>query len=231
MSDLTDPRTHYAFGENWARFVAGLNDAQITRAAAGLVRLLGDNIAGKTFLDLGCGSGLHSLAALKLGAASVTAVDLDPRSVETARALLSRLAAGQAWTVEARSAFDPMPDAAGYDIVYSWGVLHHTGDMRRAIKCAAALVRPGGRLVLAIYRKTPMCGFWRLEKRLYSRSPGSVRAIADATLASLMVLGLVATGRNPVRYIRTYPAARGMSFLTDVRDWLGGYPYEFRRTL
>ncbi len=231
MAELTDLRTHYSFGENWARFAAGLNDTQITRAGAGLVRLVGDHIAGKSFLDLGCGSGLHSLAALGLGAVSVTAVDIDPHSVETARTLLSRHAEGQAWTVETRSAFDLMPDAGGYDIVYSWGVLHHTGDMRRAIRCAAALVRPGGRLVLAIYRKTPMCRFWRLEKRLYSRSPGWFRTAADAALASLIVLGLVATGRNPVRYIRAYPAARGMTFLSDVRDWLGGYPYEFCRTI
>ncbi len=226
MADLTDQRTHYAFGENWARFVAGLDDAQISRAAGSLTRLLGDTIAGRSLLDIGCGSGLHSLAALKLGAASVTAIDIDPRSVETARALLSRHAAGQAWTVDTRSIFDLAPDKEGYDIVYSWGVLHHTGDMRRAIDRAAALVRPGGRLVIAIYRKTPMCQFWRAEKRLYSRSPGWLKAIADTALAGLIVAALTVTGRNPVRYIRTYPAARGMTFLTDLRDWLGGYPYE-----
>lgn len=226
MADLTDRHTHYAFGENWARFVAGLNDAQIDRAAAGIVRLLGDEIVGKSFLDLGCGSGLHSLAALRLGAASVTAVDIDPRSVDTTRALLARYAAGQPWTAATCSAFDLMPDADGHDIVYSWGVLHHTGDMRRAIKCAAALVRPGGRLVLAIYRRTPMCRFWRVEKRLYSHAPAWLKAIADMALAGLIVLALAATGRNPSRYIRAYPSARGMSFLTDVRDWLGGYPYD-----
>lgn len=226
MTDLTDRQTHYAFGENWARFVAGLNDTQIDRAAAGIGRLLGDAMVGRSFLDLGCGSGLHALAALRLGAASVTAVDIDPRSADTARALLSRYAAGQPWTVETRSAFDLMPDADGYDIVYSWGVLHHTGDLRRAIECAAALVRPGGRLVLALYRRTPMCRFWRLEKRLYSQSPAWLRAVADMALASMIVFALSATGRNPVRYIRAYSSARGMSFLTDVRDWLGGYPYE-----
>jgi SAM-dependent methyltransferase len=226
MVDLTDAKTHFQFGENWARFAGGLSEAQIASSVAGMAKLVGDNLSGRTFLDIGCGSGIHALAALRLGAASVVAVDLDPRAADTARSLLARHAPARSWTVETRSVFDIACDAGHYDIVYSWGVLHHTGAMRQAIEQSASLVRPGGQLVIAIYRKTPMCSFWRIEKCLYSRGPHWYRAIADVTFSALLVLGLSLAGRNPVRYIRNYQRARGMRFLTDVRDWLGGYPYE-----
>lgn len=226
MSSLTAPETHYEFGENWARFAAGVTEHHVAQAVAGLARLVGSDLAGLSFLELGCGSGIHSLAALELGAGDVAALDIDPRSVETARALLTRFAPGRAWRVETQSLLDIPAGSLQADLVYSWGVLHHTGDLAAALERAASLVRPGGRLVLALYRKTPLCGFWRREKRLYTHGPRWYRPIADRVLAALLVAGLLAIGRNPIRYIRDYPKARGMSFMTDVRDWLGGYPYE-----
>ncbi len=226
MADLTDLKTHYRFGENWQRFAEGVSEAQIGFAVGALAKLVGDDLAGQSFLEIGCGSGIHALAALRLGAASVLAVDIDPQAAETAHFVLSCYAPGKSWTVQTRSVFDIAPGSAQYDIVYSWGVLHHTGAMWRAIERGASLVRPGGRLVIAIYRKTPMCRFWRLEKRLYSRGPDWFKGLAEFTLSALLVLGLTLTGRNPASYIRNYPRARGMNFLTDVRDWLGGYPYE-----
>ncbi|MCA3275110.1 MAG: class I SAM-dependent methyltransferase [Methylobacterium sp.] len=134
-------------------------------------------------LDIGCGSGLHSLAALRLGAARVHAIDLDRLSVETTRDLLGRYAAGEAWTVEELSVFD-MAGLPQYDIVYSWGVLHHTGAMRRAIGEAAARVAPGGLLCLALYRRTPFCGLWRIEKRLYCASPAPVQRLLRGGLCA-----------------------------------------------
>jgi 2-polyprenyl-6-hydroxyphenyl methylase/3-demethylubiquinone-9 3-methyltransferase len=220
-----EPASRYEFGKNWERFSHDVTDRHIAEAIAGLTRLVSDNLRGKTFLDIGCGSGLHALAALRLGAA-VTALDIDADSVKTARRLLSTHAPDAGWTVDGRSVFDIPEDGPRYDIVYSWGVLHHTGRMWDAVRQAARLVRPGGQLVIALYRRTPMCPFWRIEKRLYSRSPRWLRAIADGALASLMMAGLLATGRNPVAYVRDYPRARGMTFGTNVRDWLGGYPYE-----
>ena len=219
---------HYAFGKNWKRFAADLDAARISHAVRELARLIPPiDVAGKTFLDVGSGSGLSALAALRLGAMRVEAVDLDPDSVATSRAVLGRFAPGTAWRVQEGSALELDPAVLGrFDIVYSWGVLHHTGAMWRAIGACLPLVAEGGLLVLALYRKTPICGFWRWEKRLYSRAPQILRAMIAALYKTAYVAGLLATGRNPGAYIRAYVSNRGMSWRTDVEDWLGGYPYE-----
>lgn len=226
MGALTDRKSHFDFGENWARFAQGITEQHIARARDGVAKLLGSDLADHSFLEIGCGSGIHTLAALQLGAASVMAFDIDARAVETARALLSRHVPDEPWELALRSVFDIPAGSIQYDIVYSWGVLHHTGDMRRAIERAASLVKPQGRLVIALYRKTPMCGFWRAEKRFFVHGPRWYRPLAELTFSALFVLALALIGRNPIRYIAEYPKARGMSFRTDIRDWLGGYPYE-----
>ncbi len=220
--------THYAFGKNWERFADGLDEARISHAVAELARLIPPaDIAGKTFLDVGSGSGLSSLAALRLGAERVEAVDLDPDSVVTSRAVLARFAPDAAWQVREASALELDPAILGrFDVVHSWGVLHHTGAMWRSINACLPLVAEDGLFVLALYRKTPACGFWRWEKRLYSRAPSFLRLIVRALYKTLYVAGLLATGRNPRTYISAYVSNRGMSWATDVEDWLGGYPYE-----
>lgn len=155
--DLTQLDTHFAFGKNWAAFADKIQESEIAEAVAGLSRFFaGESLAGKRFLDIGCGSGLHSLAALRLGAAEVVAVDLDPDSVETARAVLGHHASDTSvWRVQQASVFALDPTAMGtFDVIYSWGVLHHTGDMMRALRQAASLVKPGGLFIFALYRKT-----------------------------------------------------------------------------
>jgi SAM-dependent methyltransferase len=223
---LTDRESHYDFGDNWAQYAEGVTDAHIERATAALTTLVGPQLAGKSFLEIGCGSGIHSLAALRLGAASLVAFDIDARAVETARVLLTRYWPENNWRVEQRSIFDVAPGSLQVDVVYSWGVLHHTGDMWAALDRAISLVAPGGRLVIALYRKTPMCPFWRVEKRLYAHGPQWYRRAAETAFTGLFAAALLASGRNPQRYIETYGSARGMNFATDIRDWLGGYPYQ-----
>jgi 2-polyprenyl-3-methyl-5-hydroxy-6-metoxy-1,4-benzoquinol methylase len=144
--DWTQAETHFAFGRNWAAYAEKVTEAEVEEAVKGLSRLLGgERLDGKRFLDIGSGSGLHSLAALRLGAAEVLAVDLDADSVATTKAVLSRFAPRGNWRAEQRSVFDLDPQRKGtFDIVYSWGVLHHTGDMMRAIRQAAAMTARGG---------------------------------------------------------------------------------------
>jgi 2-polyprenyl-6-hydroxyphenyl methylase/3-demethylubiquinone-9 3-methyltransferase len=226
-----DPRnleSHFAFGENWQSFVSTITPGSIAEAERGLSRLLSEtDIEGKSFLDIGCGSGLSMLAAARLGARSVEGVDIDPRSVAAAQALLTHHAPGVAWEVRAGSVFELGPERDGvFDIVHSWGVLHHTGDMDTAVRRAAALVRPDGLLVLALYRRTPLCGFWQREKRLYAHSGTTTQALLRAAYKTAYCMGLLATGRNPISYARSYKTRRGMDWSHDVHDWLGGYPYE-----
>lgn len=217
----------FAFGENWARYAEGLTPLQIAEAVAGLGRLLGgEQLGGRRVIDVGCGSGLHSLAALELGAAEVVAVDIDPESVSTTQTLLGRHARGGRYRVVKASVFDLDPALWGtYDVVYSWGVLHHTGDLARALRRAAALVAPGGLLIVALYRKTWLCWFWRWEKRWYAGAPPRAQAAARRVYVGLFALRLLATGRRLRTYVSDY-RTRGMDFYHDVHDWLGGYPYE-----
>jgi SAM-dependent methyltransferase len=218
----------FKFGQNWSDYVKRVGRPEITEAVRGLARLLGAEVSGKSFLDVGCGSGIHSLAALELGAREVVAFDVDPHSTAAAEELLSRYAkAGGRWRVYRTDLFEVAATEWGrFDIVYAWGVLHHTGDVRRAIRHCATLVAPGGMFAIALYRKTWLCWLWRAEKRWYARAKPSAQAAARRFYLGLFALGLWITGRSLKRYAENYVGNRGMSFYHDVHDWLGGWPYE-----
>lgn len=219
MTDLTNRASHFEFGQNWADYSALIDEDRIS-AAIESVRSLAGDLAGRSFLDIGSGSGLFSLAALRLGAADVLAVDIDENSVETTRSVLTAHAPAKQWRAEQVSVFD-LSAYGMFDVVYSWGVLHHTGSMWDAIKAAAAMVKPGGTFAFALYEKTPLCGFWKVEKRLYASAPPFAQKLAQFLYAGTYYAGLIATGRNPLK-----KEVRGMQKKNDIHDWLGGYPYE-----
>lgn len=107
MQDLKDVTSRFSFGENWASYAKSIGDVEIDEAVAGLRRLTGTaDLAGKRFLDIGCGSGIHCLAALPLGAAGVVAVDIDADSVATTEAMLVKHAGRGTYRVERCSVFD-----------------------------------------------------------------------------------------------------------------------------
>jgi 2-polyprenyl-6-hydroxyphenyl methylase/3-demethylubiquinone-9 3-methyltransferase len=225
----------FEFGRNWARFLDRLNDERIAQAQRSLVNWLQTgNLLGKSFLDIGCGSGLFSLAARKLGA-KVHTFDYDPQSVECARALRTRYFANghDAWTIEAGNVLDRryMEQFREFEVVYAWGVLHHTGDMWRALEHAALPVAPrGGRLHLAIYNdQGPTSQRWRRIKKLYNSSRAGRTGAMAAIIPYWVFRGLLSDLKrlkNPLTRYREYGSERGMSRLTDWLDWLGGYPFE-----
>ncbi|MDB5582493.1 MAG: class SAM-dependent methyltransferase [Bradyrhizobium sp.] len=224
---LTERESHFEFGRNWQSYATSVDRNRIDQAVVALRKLFPEGLSGKSFLDIGCGSGIHALAAFELGAASVTALDLDEFSVATTRAMLSAHAPNREWTVRIASVFDLSPDATGtFDVVYSWGVLHHTGAMWRAIETSSRLVKPGGLYAIAIYTKTPRCDFWRKEKLFYSKSPRFVQAAIRLAYMTAFLGFLPATGWDPVGFVRNYKRDRGMNWSHNVHDWLGGYPYE-----
>jgi 2-polyprenyl-3-methyl-5-hydroxy-6-metoxy-1,4-benzoquinol methylase len=97
----------FEFGKNWASFLKTVDDERIAEAKKSLSAMLDAvDLKGKTFLDVGCGSGLFSLAARLLGA-RVHSLDYDPSSVQCARELKRRYAPEDLnWTIEEGSALD-----------------------------------------------------------------------------------------------------------------------------
>lgn len=224
-ADLTDRSTHFDFGKNWANYSKIVDQSRIDAAVDSVRALVGD-LRGKTFLDVGSGSGLFSLSALHLGASHVTATDLDEDSTATTRSMLQSFGDPSRWTAERISVFDLKPEQHGtFDVVYSWGVLHHTGRMWPAVEAAARMVKPGGLFALALYEKTPIDGFWRVEKQAYMKAGKWGQKLMRGLYVAVYSAGLLLTGRNPLAKIRS-ARQRGMDSFLDVHDWLGGFPYE-----
>lgn len=215
----------FEFGENWSRFLATLNDRRIEIAEQSLRAMLRvDSLAGKRFLDIGSGSGLFSLAAKRLGA-TVYSFDYDPKSVACTSELKRRFYADDpSWVVAQGSVLDkPFVRTLGkFDVVYSWGVLHHTGQMYKAFAAAAEAVAANGQLFIAIYNDQRFISrYWLAVKRIYNKSAVGkfLMAIAHAPyLFGVRWLVRAATGRLSLE--------RGMSLWYDMLDWLGGYPFE-----
>lgn len=226
----------FEFGANWARFLNVLDDERISRAKASLMAMLDvQTLEGKSFLDIGSGSGLSSLAARQLGA-RVHSFDYDPKSVACTREVRRRyFPDDENWTIEEGSALDQafLSKLGTYDIVYSWGVLHHTGEMNHALDNVAPLVVPGGQLFIAIYNNQDGTSRrWARVKRLYcSGLLGRmlVRLVFYPYFAAGRLRADILKWRNPISSYAAYKSARGMSVVHDWEDWLGGYPFEVAR--
>ena len=220
---MTQERVSFSFGENWQRYLAHLGRERYAEAKRSLCDLIGsDSLEGKTFLDIGCGSGIFSLAAVELGAREVFSLDVDPKSVKACRHLKETCNVPH-WEIGEGSILDEgtARPLGAFDVVYAWGVLHHTGAMWRAMDHAARRVRPGGLLVMAIYNRTGTSGLWLRFKRLYNSSGPLVKAL---------LVGAILVPRVAVRLLRLkHPLRerRGMSVYYDARDWAGGLPYEY----
>ncbi len=227
----------FEFGENWTEFLRVLDERRIASAMRALETMLGQaGVAGKRFLDIGSGSGLSSLAAWRLGA-DVTSFDYDPASVACTLELRGRFAGGAEarWRVSEGSALDRefLSSLGTFDVVYSWGVLHHTGEMWRALDLAAGRVAQGGRLFVAIYNdQGAWSPRWRRIKRFYCSGVVGRWLVSAVFIPWWIARGLLADLvwlRNPLDRYRGYGEQRGMSVWHDWRDWLGGYPFEFAK--
>jgi len=216
----------FDFGKNWQAFSEQRIDTdRLALACQSLGSLLRkSSLAGLTFLDVGCGSGLFSIAAYCLGASRVVGVDVNPRCIATSQDNRERLIPGSPVEFHIASALelDQLGRFGAFDLVYAWGSLHHSGSMWAAIRNVAGCVAPGGLLVLAIYNKHMTSPLWKVIKLFYNHVPGLVQHLMIYFFAGVIyVAKLLVTRSNPLK------KQRGMDFWFDVIDWIGGYPYEY----
>lgn len=229
----SDENLRFQFGTNWKQFLSTLDNGQIIAAEESIKRMLeADDLHGQTFVDVGSGSGLSSLAARRLGAI-VHSFDYDPESVVCTRRLKDQFFPNDPdWIIDSGSVLDShwLHSLQQYDIVYSWGVLHHTGAMWQALENIDSLVTPGGKLFISIYNdQGRLSDFWWLVKRLYNVMPRGLRFVL--LVPALILFWGPRTAIDffrlqPFRSWRTYKEKRGMSPWSDLVDWVGGYPFE-----
>lgn len=223
----------FEFGKNWSNFLSVVNEERIDQAVVSLRKLLGvDSLAGASFLDVGSGSGLFSLAAHRLGA-RVRSFDYDGSSVACTTEMRRRFAGpGAEWTVERGSVLDReyLTSLGRYDYVYSWGVLHHTGSMWAALDNVVDLLAPGGTLAIAIYNDQGVWSKrWTALKRFYCSGTFGKVVMCSTYIPAVVAREFAADVfwlRNPFKRYLQYGTSRGMSLFYDWLDWLGGYPFE-----
>ncbi len=223
----------FQFGKNWQNFLSTLDEERIEEAIVSLkIMLEVDTLEGKTFLDAGSGSGLFSLAAKILGA-SVYSFDFDPESVSCTKALKNKyFQDDKNWQIEEASVLDKtyIKQLGQFDIVFSWGVLHHTGDMNTALENIITPVSSQGTLFIAIYNDQGLQSkAWRKIKKTYCSGLFGQALVAGLFLPLFTLLhallGLIESG-NIFSHFTQYKKRRGMSIYYDWLDWLGGYPFE-----
>jgi SAM-dependent methyltransferase len=217
----------FSFGANWKSYVESMPEDALDGTIKDLTLWLSpEQIAGKTVLDIGSGSGLHSLAFLHLGASRVRSFDRDPDSVDATRMLWRKAGSPTNWDISRGSILDPnLVGALGsFDIVYCWGVLHHTGSLWEAMGNTTALVGAAGRLWVAIYVRGPHYAKHLATKQRYNAASRVNKRLMEVAALSRAVLSNVRRTANPLEWLPH--KERGMSQLHDARDWLGGLPYE-----
>jgi SAM-dependent methyltransferase len=230
----------FSYGENWKDYVDNdLDEERISTAKDSLREFYGlDDFSEKTFLDVGSGSGLFSYCAYELGAEKVVSFDIDEHSVECTKHMRER-AGGPGpddWAVLKGNVLDEdfINLLGKFDLVYSWGVLMTTGNMEKAIDNTKKAVADGGMMYIAIYNRPDPDEYklsaedWHRVKEIYNERGSVARHVMEAGYIGYWSLSQLRMGKNPLTEIRRYGRGkRGMAFYRDVKDWLGGLPYEY----
>lgn len=216
----------FSFGKNWMNLNRHITEEEIEKAKNDLLHWIGkENIEGKRVLDLGSGSGIHSLSLLELGAAELVSFDYDPNSVTATTYHWEKKGKPANWKVMHGSILDKefIQQIGQFDLVYSWGVLHHTGKMWEAIDNALTLVKPKGLFYLTIYKDDNYSRSIRQKEKYNASSPMGKKLIESSHISRIMLKRMLHL-KNPFTW--NEKLERGMNIYNDLVDWLGGLPYE-----
>jgi 2-polyprenyl-6-hydroxyphenyl methylase/3-demethylubiquinone-9 3-methyltransferase len=217
----------FSFGENWKNYIQTIDEDDISSANNNILDWISlDDIKDKDIIDIGCGSGLHSFCFHGNGARKLVSIDVDPNSVVATSTLKSRAGSPSNWDVYVGSILDKelLASLEQFDIVYSWGVLHHTGEMWKAIENAAHLVKPGGIFWISLYQKGPGYEKDLAVKQKYNNLSSFRKKLFISRLILKIMWKRLKKGRNPFAW--NEKVARGMHKYHDIIDWYGGLPYE-----
>jgi SAM-dependent methyltransferase len=233
---MTTTDRHYEFGKNWTRYVKrSFNDERVEIAKRHLLNFIGrSDLQGVDFLDIGCGSGIHSLGAFRAGAGPIRSFDYDPDSVAATKMLRQYAGEPANWIVESGDVLneDFINSLGQWNFVYSWGVLHHTGDVWRALGNAQRTVAQNGTFYIALYSADVQSDpeFWlKIKKEYNNAGPWKRWRMEWWYVWAHVMYRRVGNFPDLIKRIIQYRVSRGMSFFADVRDWLGGWPMQFVR--
>jgi len=222
----------FSFGQNWLNYVAReLTEKRVQVAIRSFRKFAAvEDLKDQAFLDIGCGSGLYSLTAYRLGASRIVSIDVDAASVQATNSVRRSAGSPSNWLIMQHDILrrNLEGELGQAEFVYCWGVLHHTGHMYKALENTCRLVATDGLLYLAVYNYYWLSPVWLRIKRAYNRLPSPFQKLMVYLYGFVSLLNRLGHGKNPASFLRNYSAtSRGMSFRLDLVDWLGGLPYEF----
>ncbi len=224
---MKQDKVTFSFGKNWQDYLKTVFEEEIKQAKQNVQEWLGDDfVSGKTVLDIGCGSGIHSLSYHLLGADDIYSFDYDEHSVDGTRSLWEKEGKPKNWTISQGSILDKdFQQSLGlFDIVYSWGVLHHTGSMWEAVGNAFELVKPGGKLWISLYAKGPKYPKHLALKKKFNAATNLGKRWMIYNRVGSKMLSRLTRFKNPFAW--NQKKGRGMNVYHNIIDWLGGLPYE-----